>query len=404
MNRIKKLSLLLGVLLVIAGSGAFVVSKFLTNPKNNVPLVYSNNAMLLELWNAYKTNNLEAGSHRTLDKSQSNITTSEGESYTMLRAVWMDDKTTFDQSLTFTQNNLQRPSDHLFSWKFGKRADGTYGVLTDIGGQNTASDADSDIALSLLMAYSRWNQTSYLVQANQIIHSIWDQEVVTINGKPILAADDLETKNPSTVVVNPSYFAPYSYRLFGKVDPTHDWAALTDNSYNIISKLSASNLGKGATKNLPPDWIEINRQTGAFIADAASNLDTNYGYDAIRIPWRLALDYNWYKDPRDKQILQQFGYLSDEFTRTSALSAVYGHDGSVVGNYETPAMYGTALGYFKVVDPANAKKLYEQKLLTLYSPDKQTLKKTLDYYDDNWSWFGIALYQDALPNLAVNNH
>jgi len=404
MHLFKKSLLIIGCLIVLVAAGIVATIHYLTNPKRDIPMVYSNNALLQELWNDYKVHNIEAGSYRTLDKSQNNITTSEGESYTMLRAVWMDDKTTFDQSWTFTQDNLQRADDHLMSWKFGKRTDGGYGILTDSGGQNTASDADTDIALSLLMAYSRWNQPSYLYQARQIISSIWAKEVVLIQGKPVLAADDIERNSATSIVVNPSYFAPYSYRLFAQADPAHNWSALVDNSYALLGKLSSSKLDKNTSIDLPPNWITINRRTGTFISASSSNLDTNYGYDAFRIPWRLALDYQWNKDPRDKQLLQSFSFLGKQWQTHGSLKAIYAHDGTVVGNYEVPAAYGASMGYFTVINPQQAGKVYQQKLETLYSPDRQQWKTPLAYYDDNWAWFGMALAQDSLPNLVTNNH
>ena len=405
MSKLQKLLLALGCLLLLAAATTYAGVRYANSPDRGTPLVYANNAMLLELWDTYKTNNIEPSSHRTLDKSQNNITTSEGESYTMLRSVWMDDKTTFDQSWQFTKNNLQRPNDHLLSWKFGQKSDGSYGVLTDIGGQNTASDADSDVALSLLMAYSRWNQTSYRYEAEQIIQNIWEKEVVPVQGKPVLAADNLEASSVQNIVVNPSYFSPYSFKLFAKVDttPGHDWQALADNSYSLLTSLSANMLGSTKSSGLPPNWITMNRVTGEVIPNASPNLDTNYGYDAFRIPWRLALDYQWNKDPRDKALLENFKFLGDMWEKTGALQAVYSHDGTVAsnGNYETPAMYGTAMGYFTVVDKDEANAVYNLKLQPLYSPDKQSWKSPLAYYDDNWAWFGIALYQDQLPNLAV---
>ena len=222
--------------------------------------MYSNNAMLLQLWNDYKSHNIEAGSHRTLDRSQNNITTSEGQSYTMLRAVWLDDKTTFDDSWKFSQDNLQRPKDHLLSWKFGQKPDGSYGILTDVGGNNTASDADSDTALSLMMAYSRWNEPAYLYQAKQMINSIWNEEVVSVAGKPILAANDIERNDQTSIVVNPSYLSPYAYRLFSKVDTQHDWMGLVNNSYDVINQVSDSKLGSSSSDGLPPNWIKLNRK------------------------------------------------------------------------------------------------------------------------------------------------
>jgi endoglucanase len=360
--------------------------------------------MLNELWADYKVNNIEPNSNRTIDKSQNNITTSEGQSYTMLRAVWQDDRTTFDESWEFTKNNMQRPQDNLFSWKYGQKLDGSYGILTDIGGQNTASDADADIALSLMMAYSRWNDAKYLYQAKQIITSIWNEEVVMVAGKPVMTADDLEKNAETEVVVNPSYFAPSSYKLFAKVDPSHDWTGLADHSYDLLNQLSEDTLGSTTSSKLPPNWIKMNIETGAFVPATQAGLDTNYGFDALRIPFRMALDYAWNKDERAKIVLQHFGFLDSEWQSDNKLQAIYAHDGTVVGNYETPAMYGGSIGYFKLVQPEAAKEIYQQKLQTLYNPDTQKARTNLSYYDSNWAWFGIALMTDNLPNLALENY
>jgi endoglucanase len=313
----------------------------------------------------------------------------------------MDDKATFDKSWHFTQNNLQRP-DHLFSWRYGQIKPGIYGVETAQGGQNTATDGDEDIAMSLLMAYSRWNQPQYLSDAKPIISSIWNKEVVTINGKPVLAADNLESGTSTNVVVNPSYFAFANYKLFATIDPAHDWNGLSANAYSLLSRVSQAKLDKAKSAGLPPDWIQMNRATGAFVAAAAPNLDTNYGYDAMRIPFRLALDYNWFKDGRDTQVLGQFGFLRQFWQNTHVLNAIYAHDGAVVASYESPAMYGGAMGYFNLIDPKDASAIYKTKLVTLYSPDQQSWKAPAPgYYEDNWAWFGLALTQNALPNLTV---
>lgn len=400
MKRIHNLFIIIGLLLIITAVGIVTTVKYLNSRQRAVPIVFSSNALLLETWNASKKNTIEPSSGRTLDKSQNDLTTSEGESYTLLRAVWMDDKTTFDKSWKFTKDNLQRP-DKLFSWKYGKLADGTYGIAKSVGGQNTASDGDQDIALSLLMAYSRWNDTKYLDAARPIVNSIWEKEVVTIQGKPVLVANDLERNNPKTVIVNPSYFGFANYKVFAKIDPLHDWNGLADNSYNLVNALSAAKLDKTSSNGLPPNWITIDRTTGAFIAAASPNLDTNFGFDAMRIPFRLALDYAWFKDARDKDSLSRFGFLEQFWQNTHVLNAVYAHDGSVVASYESPAMYGATIGYFNIMHPAEASTIYQTKLQTLYSPDQQSWKAPAPgYYEDNWAWFGLALTQDSLPNLT----
>jgi hypothetical protein len=53
-----------------------------------------------------------------------------------------------------------------------------------------------------------------------------------------------------------------------------------------------------------------------------------------------------------------------------------------------------------VSDPELAKEVYEKKLAFLFDQDTNTWKGDLSYYDSNWAWFGIALYNGLLPNLA----
>jgi endoglucanase len=319
----------------------------------------------------------------------------------MLRAVWMDDRPVFDKSWHFTKTNLQRP-DHLFSWKYGSLGGDKYGVLVDQGGQNSAADADSDIALALLMAYSRWNEPGYLQDAQKLITAIWKEEVVTVNRKPVMAADNLEKNNPNSIIINPSYFSPAAYKIFAKIDPLHDWNGLAANSYSLLEQLSDIPLDKRSS-GLPPDWAEMNRASGSLQAPANGALDTNFGYDAFRVPFRLALDYEWNKDDRAKQVLSRFGFLQKQWDETHKLKAVYSRDGVVVSNYESPAAYGAMIGYFKVIKPSAAHDIYESKLKVLYDPDNQSWQDPAPgYYEDNWAWFGLALMQGALPNLTAD--
>jgi endo-1,4-beta-D-glucanase Y len=385
------------VIAVVLGLLAYNLYANKAKETNNSPQVFANSRMLLELWSRYKQNALEPTSLRTLDRSQDDITTSEGQSYTMMRAVWMDDMETFDKSWQWTKDNLQR-EDNLMSWKFGQKADNSYGILDEIGGQNTASDADQDIALALLMAAARWKNEGYQADANTVIKAIWKEEVVIINGKPVLAANDLEKNNPESIIVNPSYLAPYAYRIFAKADPANNWSALVDSSYEILFASTNSTLDKTSSAGLTPDWVRVNRTTG--IVQPAPEFTSNYGYEAIRTPWRMALDWNWYKEPRAKQVLSNSSVLYEQYTNEDKLFAVYSHDGSPDVDYESAAMYGTAQAYFEVVHPDIADQYYTRKLVTYYSPDTQSYTSELAYYDDNWVWFGLALHNGYLTNLT----
>jgi len=385
-----------GIILIAVALGIFLGTAYGQHLKNTSPIVFSKRAMLSSLWEDYKKNYIEPTSGRTLDRQRENITTSEGQSYTMLRAVWQDDKATFDKSLAWTNKHLRR-EDNLFSWLYGRHPNGSFGVLSERGGANSAADADTDIALALVFAYSRWGEAQYLEQARAVIDSIWEKEVVTIAGTPYLASNSVEKTSTSPyVLVNPSYFAPYAYRIFAAIDRDHPWELLVDSSYELIEKSASLPLGKEQSVGLPPNWLYLDKRTGAIVAAP----DTDYGFDAMRVPWRLALDHAWFNEPRAKEVLEGFSFIKEEWKVNKKLPMVYAHDGTTVLANESPAFYGGIIGYFKVAEPRDGKKLYREKLEILYSPDSRGWKKFMSYYDDNWAWFGIALHNDALPNLA----
>ncbi len=389
--------ILIGIALVIIVGVLFVHS-----PKSQAPLIFSASQILNATWLNYTHTYLESGTYRTLDPQRGNITTSEGESYTMLRSVWLGDKTTFDNSWTWTKNNLQhKKGDHLFSWLFGKKTNGTYGILTADGGEVSASDADTDIALALLFAYARWQDHQYLGDARVIMTDIWNNEVIVIQSTPYLVANNKEKTNESSVaVIDPSYISPATYRIFAQFDHSHPWLTLVDSSYTILQQSISSRLDKNSTANIPPDWIEIDKNTGTIHATQNSTNTTNFGFDALRMPWRIALDWEWFKDPRAHQTLEKLTFLTVEWQTNKKIATTDAHDGSVLDPQETPAMYGGTIGYFITTNPTIAHEVYQDKLAYLYDPGKSAWKLTFSYYDDNWAWFGIALYNHLLPNLT----
>ncbi len=388
---------LIGAALVLA-----LAVFYLASPQSKKTLVFSPTQVLGATWGHYKDEYVEKTSGRTLDMERGGVTTSEGQSYTLLRAVWQGDRAAFDQSWQWTKDNILHKNDWLFAWLFGPHTDASYGVLTEQGGEHSASDADQDIAMALIFAYARWQTPSYIGEARRVLDDIWAKEVVMIAGKPYLVANDLEKfSNSPTALINPSYLAPYAYRIFALVDSAHPWGQLVDTSYDVIGRSIEASLGKTISGEIPPDWVRINKTTGELVVPGG-DLTTNFSYDALRVPWRLALDYQWYGDPRAKDLLAKMSVFSQQWSEAGAIATTYAHDGSVVGDYETPAMYGGTIGYFAVADPPLAKEVYEKKLAFLYNPNTNNWKQHLPYYDANWAWFGIGLYSHLLPNLSAN--
>src|SRR5690349_12535160 len=72
---------------------------------------------LSALWSFYKFTYIQEG--RVVSHDENRITTSEGQSYALLRAVWQNDHEVFKRVWHWTKKHLQvRSEDKLFSWKW----------------------------------------------------------------------------------------------------------------------------------------------------------------------------------------------------------------------------------------------------------------------------------------------
>lgn len=354
-------------------------------------------ALLDALQADYQAHAWDSSTGRTVDRQNGGITTSEGQGYSLLRAVWRNDRAGFDATWRWTAANLQR-KDGLFGWRYDDAGADSASLSAK---ENTASDADTDIALSLLMAGKRWHDDSYTLAAQRIIAAVWDHEVLTVRGQPYLMADNLEkTASTRTVVINPSYLSPYAYRAFAAVDADHPWMELVHSSYTLLQAASSAPLDSQVSADLPPDWVLMDRNTGSLLPPTAPNQSTDFGFNAIRTLWRIGLDYQWNHDGEAKATLEKFGLLQREWQQNKLLYAVYQHNGRAKANYASLALYGTSLGYWKATHPATMDAILRDKLLPLMDSQNHTLKSSLSYYDNNWVWFGAALAANKLPNVA----
>jgi endoglucanase len=331
-----------------------------------------------------------------MDPLRDMATTSEGQSYSLLKAVWLDDQDTFDRVLAWTNSNLRVRGDALCVFLWGRGADGTWTTLD----ANVATDADQDIALALVFAHRRWGGEQYLAQARAMLADIWRLTVVTVAGRPYLTAGNWAPAQERPTL-NPSYFAPYAYRIFAQVDQDHPWKTLVDTSYEVISVSSTQRLDGERAVGLPPNWCAIDRGAGQIVPPAA-DLDTHFGYDAFRTYWRVALDSLWFGEPRAASYLQQSDFLRAVWQKEGAVSAVYSHDGVPVVVREEAAVYSGLIGNLMVAQPELAPQLYEREMAPRFvEREGQTYwDDPRAYYTQNWLWFGVGLYAGELPNLA----
>ncbi|MEP7052299.1 MAG: glycosyl hydrolase family 8 [Pseudomonadota bacterium] len=218
---------------------------------------------------------------RVVRPENSNDTVSEGIAYGMLIGAFMNDQPLFDALWTYAQS--KRDSNGLMNWHLDAS-----GNLMDGGGG--ATDADEDMAYSLLMASAQWGGT-YKDAAVTLINAIWDKEVES--GSNVLKPGDNFGGSSQT---NPSYFAPSYYRAFAKATPAHAWAAVVESSYTILTAASGAN-------GLVPNWVN---SSGAGVNGPGNDANGQYyGYDACRTPFRIALDYCATGEPRAKAYLDK---------------------------------------------------------------------------------------------------
>lgn len=347
---------------------------------------------LSQTWESYKTRFLEPDG-RTIDRGRANLTTSEGQAYTLLRAAWMSDRATFDKTLAWTNHNLSGRNDSLFATMWGQDNAGRWTILDN----TSSSRAGQDIAYALLLAAKRWpGNENYQKQAQAILNDLWRKTVITIGGKPYLTAGDWAVSQ-SRPTLNPSYYAPYAYRAFAHFDsnPAHAWPALTATSFEAVYGCAALN----EPSRLLPDWCAIAPSTGAYELPSA-NLSASYGYQAFQGYWRLALDDQWYgaKDRRSREFLQWSSAGRNPLLTATTLAARYDASGNAIAP-EDSSTYAGALGLRLGVDPVAAQNLYGKMLGTYHELDKGAYyfwDEPENYYQQNWLWFGLALYNRTL--------
>jgi endo-1,4-beta-D-glucanase Y len=280
-------------------------------------------------------------------------TVSEGISYGMLFAVYLNDKTTFDKIWQYAQNHFDDKG--LMHWQI--RADGT------TQGQNSATDSDEDIGFALVMADKQWGGYTEVAKAylgKVLEHDFHDDG--TIRG-----GDNYDD-------VNPSYLAPAFYRAFAAYTGDNRWMQVIEKSYEILSNADNDTTG------LVPDW-----STGPRGGD--------YLYDAARTPYRIALDACWNGEPRAKAYAEKIGAFFAQ-VGVANIRDGYALDGTLVGSYKNSTFIGPA-GVAGMVGNQSAliNDAYAQVAMDLQAG-------TESYYNLSWAMFAALMMTGNFADLS----
>jgi endoglucanase len=359
----------------------------LTGLLADLPKSTPNRELLAQSWDSYRQRFIQSDG-RVIDYEASDRSTSEGQAYALLRAVLINDPATFALTLHWSENNLQRqaggkPTDSLWAWKWGRKEDGNWGIIDT----NFASDADIDAITALILGSRRWNRPEYLELAKLKLQDLWNQSTISEpQGKRYLLPGPTAAfvPNPSTFYLNPSYFAPYAFRIFAQVDPQHDWLSLVDSSYEVLE-----NSAKLSSVGLPSDWVALNTKTGQYqTLPASSTLKSLYSFDAYRVWWRLSLDAAWFNSPQaQRYLVTSTQHLRKLWSKQSSLPARIDLQGKALVNYEATSQYAMLYAAMQLVEPATAQELLVKKILPQYKQGVWGDQSA--YYTQNLAWLGL---------------
>jgi endo-1,4-beta-D-glucanase Y len=249
-------------------------------------------------------------------------TVSEGQAYGMLLAVYFDDEPTFKGLLMYTLEHLTNKG--LMHWRvsangvdiceFGEpvyrdrvvevsqQSAYTGETLIHPRSMMSATDADLDMAAALIFAYKRWGNVQFWYSNTAVVmlHAIAEHEVIEDNDnmKYIRAGSGFSGSWGRRYLWNPSYVTPAWFYIFEdfmqEKDPSYESGFWDDVYRDTGDELIDLNNVLG-NKGLFPDWVDTRDWSDPEPAESDRGpMSYNCYYDAVRVPWRLALDYSWH--------------------------------------------------------------------------------------------------------------
>lgn len=326
-------------------------------------------------------------------------TVSEGQAYAMLRAVWMNDKETFDKCYIWTENNMSRnliKADNLLAWHWKD------GKVTD---WMPASDADIDYVLSLIFAESLWKGLApadvedYGTKAKKILADILRFETYsTSTGKLYLSPWILDTASQTDCFpVNPSYYSPAHFRIFYEYTKDSRWLSLIDTTYYLLNSLS-NNFENFNGVGLVPDWCSVNKKDEFRSLESKNN---GFGYEAIRVPFRVGLDFFWFQAEPAKQFLSDFSaFLNSQMATEGGVFCEYDYTGTTLKRYESPGFY--ACYYYSLLASGSHYSKDALKKCRSYIRKNDGIwfyQNEREYYLNSLAWLADGLNAGIIRNL-----
>lgn len=235
------------------------------------------------LWKSFKDQFISSDG-RVIDWQNKQISHSEGQGFTLIIALAMNDRETFDRVLVWSDQNLGRG---LRAWSWGNN--GTAWTVLD---SNNATDGDILHAWALMRAGTKWRNPAYTKAGTAIMDAI-RKELIDGNGFLLPARFGFQSAEGTRL--NLSYYVFSALRYFAAHDPAHRkiWNTVYGNGLALYSESLANPAG------LPPDWLGVDLK-GKLKPQRGT--DAVFGFEAICVPLYLA----WAKEKKALNALRPF--------------------------------------------------------------------------------------------------
>ncbi len=278
MNR--KLGWMIGAIALTCGASQAALLPY-PEPVLKYPAYTNKDQRLKEIWAGFKQQFVKNGEVQGTDPQKNPMVISEGQSYGMLMAVWMNDQATFNTIWNATESGFWNGSSGWYKWK---KADA-----------NFAGDADFDICGALIFASAlvdagHWTKpsgTNYKDKAIVVLKSLIANFIDKGNNYRINS-----WPNAGDGIRNPSYHMPQWYPIFKEFAAANnitgmDWDAAAKGAFDLIE--AQTNSQYGMARNFS------NGSGGSPGGGTSSPNNYDMGFDAIRVPYRMGMAAIWYK-------------------------------------------------------------------------------------------------------------
>lgn len=248
--------------------------------------------------------------------AHSELTVSEGIAYGMLLMVYMsntsnDYRAEFDKLWKYWKCYGQGLNGNGCSSWSGQGMDWEIDNYTNTISSGSASDADFDAAVALIMASKQWNNATYLNEAKQLITWIQSNDMEP-DGR-------IRPGSNWNEAFNPSYSCIAAFELFYKVTNNSFWKTA------ITTTMSHLRQCQSPTTGLMPDWCDWSSHTPVQTSASVSGGYLGFYDDAARTPWRIAWGYAWYGNSQAKEANDAIIEWLD--------STTYGYAGMILPGY-----------------------------------------------------------------------